>query len=185
MAQSWRVTFSRPSRARPALDSVTLERLALGYVGRYATSRARLRDHLLGKLKQRGWSGDEAGEAVVERLVHRFVDLGYVDDRALAEARARSMAARGYGARRLEGVLGALGIGDADAEGARCQAEEGAWEAALRFARRRRIGPYADAPLDEPARRRAFGAMMRAGHAPDHVRRILSAEPGDVSSRDE
>jgi regulatory protein len=144
-----------------------------------------LRDHLLRKLKERGWSGDEAEDVVVERLVNRVVELGYVDDRALAEARGRSLAARGYGARRLGGVLGALGIGEADAEDAHRQAEEGAWEAALRFARRRRIGPYADAPLDEAARRRAFGAMMRAGHAPDHARRILAAAPGDVSSRDE
>jgi regulatory protein len=178
------VTFSRPRTALPALDSVTIERLALTYVSRYATSRVKLRDHLLRKVAARGWSGDDGAEAVVAGIVARFAELGYVDDRALAEARGRSLRARGYGARRLGGVLGSLGISETDAENARRDAEEGAWDAAVRFARKRRIGPFAPEPADEAGRRRAFAAMMRAGHAPDLAKRILSTNPDDVSSWD-
>jgi regulatory protein len=178
------VTFSRPRTAPPALDSVTIERIALAYVSRYATSRAKLRDHLLRKIAARGWTEDETAETAVGRIIDRFVELGYVDDRALAEARGRSLRARGYGARRLGGVLGALGISEVDAENARRAAEEGAWEAAVRFARKRRLGPFAPEPADEAGRRRAFAAMMRAGHAPDLAKRILSTNPDDVSSWD-
>ncbi len=183
------MTFNRPPRARPALDSVTLERLAIDYVSRYATSRAKLRAYLIRKISERGWTDGEGGvpraEEVVDGLVGHFAERGYVDDRALAEARARSITARGYGARRLSGELHALGIADVDAAGARIAADEQAWEAALRFARRRRIGPFAvDAP-DETGRRRAFAAMMRAGHPPGLAQRIVAAAPGDVPSRDD
>ena len=176
-------------RALPALDSVALERLALDYVSRYATSRAKLRAYLIRKLSERGWADEEGGgpraQEVVDALVGRFAERGYVDDRALAEARARSMTARGYGARRLAGALHALGISDEDAADARGAADGQAWEAALRFAQRRRIGPFAVEPLDEGARRRAFAAMMRAGHAPELAKRIIAAAPGGVPSRDE
>ena len=183
------MTFNRPPRARPALDSVTLERLATDYVSRYATSRAKLRAYLIRKLSERGWMhGEDRGpraEEVVDGLVGRFAERGYVDDRALAEARARSMMDRGYGARRLSGELHALGIADEDAADARIAADEQAWEAALRFARRRRIGPFAAETADEAGRRRAFAAMMRAGHAPELAKRIVTAAPGDVPSRDD
>lgn len=182
VAQTWHVTFRRRYDARPPLDAAALERLALHYVGRYATSRAKLADYLRRKLSERGWDGER--EAQVDAIVSRCAELGYVDDRALAEARARSLAARGYGARRLGQTLHKLGIAEVDAEGARGQAAADAWRTALRFAERRRLGPYARAKADEAARRRAFAAMIRAGHAPEHVRRILDARPGDVPERD-
>jgi regulatory protein len=176
VAQTWRVSFQRQIRAKAPLDAAALERLALHYVGRYATSRAKLSGYLRRKLAERGWA--EEGEPPVEALVTRFADAGYVDDKALADARGRTLAARGYGARRLGQALGALGITEQDAAEARQQAEGGAWETALRFARRRRIGPFAEEPLDEKAYRRAFGAMVRAGHTPKDVHRILSIPPG-------
>ncbi|MDH7638877.1 regulatory protein RecX [Sphingomonas oryzagri] len=176
------MTFRRRNDARPPLDAAALERLALAYVGRYATSRERLRDYLRRKVAERGWDGE--GASPIDAIVVRFSELGYVDDRAMADARGRSLAARGYGARRLAQALGALGISEADGEDARRQAGEDAWATALRFAERRRFGPYAREQADERARRRAFGAMIRAGHAPEHVRRILNAAPGDVPDGD-
>jgi regulatory protein len=171
-----------PSRPRPPLDSAGLDRLAIGYVGRYATSRTKLRDYLRRKLRERGWDGE--GDPPIDALVSRFSDLGYVDDRALAESRGRALTARGYGARRLGQALGALGIDEGDAETARGQALEVAWQTALRFAERRRLGPFAAQAPDEAGRRRAFGAMVRAGHEPNHIRKILSCSPGDVPEGD-
>jgi regulatory protein len=176
------VTARRRNEPPPPLDAARLERLALAYVSRYATSRAKLRDYLKRKLAERGWAGEEPPP--IEALVARFDQLGYVDDRALAEARGRALAARGYGARRLGQTLGALGISQEDGAAARGQAEEEAWRTALRFAERRRLGPYAREAGDERAYRRAFGAMIRAGHGVDHVRRILAAKIGDLPDAD-
>jgi regulatory protein len=167
----------RISRVRQPLDSSALERLALDYAGRYATSRAKLAAYLHRKIQERGWAGEDAPP--IDPLVERFAQLGYVDDRMMAESRARSLAARGYGPRRVDSALRGLGIGDADAADARAQARDGAWAAALAFARRRRFGPFAAEPADEAVRRRAFGAMVRAGHDVETVQKILDLDQKD------
>ena len=66
-----------------ALDEASLERLAIRYVERFATSRARLVRYLERKLAERGWSGGDAPP--VEALATRLVALGYVDDAAYAD----------------------------------------------------------------------------------------------------
>jgi regulatory protein len=178
---------TRQRKERPPLDAEGLERLGLFYAGRYATTRAKLGDYLRRKLRERGWSGP--GAPPVEALVERFARLGYVDDAAFARAKTGSLLRRGYGGRRVAQALKAAGIGDEDMAPAREEAESGAMGAALRFARRRRIGPYADAPLandraGRDARQKAAAAMLRAGHSLDIVRRILDASPGEVPDPD-
>jgi regulatory protein len=164
--------------ARGPLDSQKLERLGLFYAGRYATSRFRLAAYLKRKIRERGWEG--AVPPPVEALVERFAALGYVDDLAFASGRAAALARRGYGERRVDQALKAAGIGAEAAAPARRMAEEGAEASALRFARRRRLGPFAAAPMDPDARRKAAAAMLRAGHRIEIVRKILDASPGDI-----
>jgi len=182
MAQSRRVKADRHKKPRPPLDAKALERLALSYVGRYATTRAKLRAYVARKLAERGWGGE--GEAPVEPLVERLVRLGYIDDRAFAAARAASLQRRGYGARRVDQALHGAGIDPEDSGEARQIAQDGAWEAALRYAERRRIGPFAAAPPDRQAREKAFAAMMRAGHPVAIARRLIEAPPGHIPDSD-
>ena len=165
------------SNPRP-LDGEGLERLALFYAGRYAVTRAKLRQYLHRKLRERGWSG--VAEAPVERLVERFADLGYVDDSAFAASRADALTRRGYGLRRVDQALRAAGIEEEDGAAARDAAAAEAWQAALRFAERRRIGPFADAQADRPGREKALAAMLRAGHPLGIARRLVAAAPGEV-----
>lgn len=174
---------SRPGKGpRPPLDAAGLERLGLFYAGRYATTRARLAAYLRRKLKERGWDG--SGEAPVERLVERFAELGYVDDRAFAASRAAALLRRGYGERRVSDALKGAGIAEADSAEARDMAGEEALAAAHRFARRRRLGPYADSVPDRDARRRAAAAMARAGHRMELVRTVLDMSPADLPEPD-
>lgn len=167
---------------RSPLDAEGLERAALRYVERYATSRAKLASYLRRKLRERGWEGES--EPPVDRLVERMAELRYVDDRAFATARASSLGRRGYGERRVREALRAAGIEESDAEDARDQARSGAWEAALRFAERRRIGPFAAEAADPAKREKALAAMLRAGHPMSIARRLVSARPGDVPEAD-
>jgi regulatory protein len=168
---------------RPLLDVEALERLALAYAGRYATSRAGLARYLLRKVRERGWGGETPPQ--LEDLAERFAARGYVDDKGLAEARGRSLARRGLGVRRLAGTLGALGIAASEAADALAIADAAAWDTALRYAERRRIGPFAQSVPDAAGRRRFFAAMMRAGHSSEHARKIIAALPGVVPLRDE
>ncbi|WP_374990350.1 regulatory protein RecX [Sphingosinicella sp. LHD-64] len=142
----------------------------------------RLGAYLNRKLRERGWTGSE--EADVADLVERIVALGYVDDRAFAKARAASLGRRGYGAARVGEALRVAGIAEDDGLEARAAAREGAWDAALRFAERRKIGPFALAEADRPAREKALAAMLRAGHPLDLARRLVSARPGEVPEPD-
>lgn len=176
----------RQKHDRPALDAAALERLALRYAERYATSRAGLSRYLGRKLAERGWAGEEPPDPAA--LAERFAALGYVDDAAIAEARGRSHARRGLGPRRLGQALDRLGIAAEDRAAPLEQAGEAAWEIALRFAERRRLGPFAtaaDEAMDPRSRDRAIAAMLRAGHSLEHARKIIAAPPGAVPLRDE
>lgn len=146
--------------------------MALRYVERYATTRARLTRYLERKLFERGWEGE--GDPEVGPLVEQIAGLGYVDDRQYAEMRAASLTRRGYGGRRIRADLRAAGIDAEDAEPALPAGEDEAREAALAFARRKRIGPFAEQQPDQAGRRRAFAAMVRAGHSLDIIQEILT-----------
>lgn len=173
----------RNNRAVPPLDGQALERLALNYAGRYAATRAKLRSYLVRKVRERGWG--DGGEPPVERIVARFAQLGYVDDRAFAAARADGLYRRGYGAARVSDALRRAGIEEADGAPALEAARGQAWQAALRFAERRRIGPFAAQAADRAGREKALAAMLRAGHPLDLARRLVAAAPGAVPDADE
>jgi regulatory protein len=182
MAQSWRVRPEQAKKPRPPLEAEALERLAVHYVGRYATTRAKLGSYLRRKVRERGWEGDPPE---IERLVERLSGLGYIDDKAFAEAKGAAFRRRGFGERRLGQALKAAGISEEDSLGARAEAAEGALAAALRFARRKRIGPYATEEPDREARHKAFGALLRAGHTVDVAKRVVNASPEEFPDLDE
>lgn len=166
----------QPDRNRPPLDAAAVERLAIDYVARYATSRAKVRTYLRRKLTERGWAGD--GPPPIDALIARLADAGFVDDRAFAEARTASLGRRGYGAHRVGMALRAAGIEADDSEAALEGAAETEWAAGEAFARRRRIGPFAREAADREGRQKALAALLRAGH-PSHVARAFAyAEPG-------
>jgi regulatory protein len=165
------------SRRRPPLDSKRLEEAAVRYVGRYATTRAKLRAYLSRKLRERGWS--ETVEPDLDSLANRFCELGYIDDAAYALAKSQALTGRGYGKRRLSEKLRAAGVDDEDSGEARDHADAQAVESALRFAERRRIGPFARAAADDPKQReKAIAAMVRAGHPFGLARAIARLDPG-------
>ncbi len=165
-----------PRRPRPPLDEGKLNELALAYVARFATSRARLAAYLARKIRERGWAG--TGPPPVEALVAKAAALGFVDDAAFALSKARSLTARGYGERRVHQALHAAGIEEGDGEAARDLARDDAVEAALLFARRRRMGPFAAERQDPAAREKALAAMIRAGHGFRLAKAILGLPPG-------
>ncbi|MFL9841380.1 regulatory protein RecX [Sphingomonas sp. ST-64] len=161
-------------RPIPPLDRASLDRLALRYVERFATTRGKLTAYLARKIRERGWDGEPADP---QAIAERFAELGYINDRLYAESKAAAMARRGLGARRVGEALRHAGIEGDDAEAVAPQVEERAEETALAFARRRRIGPYATAVADREAIAKQVAAMVRAGHSPALAWRIARMEP--------
>lgn len=171
------MSYRSGPRVQLPLDQARLEQLALTYVGRFATSRSRLVDYLERKLRQRGWAGAEPPDPPA--IAERMQQAGYIDDAGFALAKARDLAARGYGARRLADALSGAGIDEGDRAEALQFAGREAAAAALIFARRRRIGPFATAAPDRQGRERALAAMVRAGHGFALARAIVDAAPGE------
>ena len=165
------------------LDGDSLRDLALRYVGRFATSRAKLLAYLSRKLQERGWAGDDP--PAPEQLVERLAELRYVDDRSFAVMKSAALTRRGYGARRVAQTLRADGIADDDRQEADSQVNVERWNAADRFARRKRLGPYATAAPDPKQREKAIAAFLRAGHSFETARRWTDAAPGEPPEPDQ
>jgi regulatory protein len=167
---------TRVRAARPPLDQHRLEELGLRYVGRYATTRAKLRAYLSRKIRERGW--DEPREPDLEALANRFASLGYIDDAAYALSKSHALTGRGYGRRRVIEKLRLAGVGEKDGAAAAEHADNEAVASALRFASRRRIGPYAAAAPDPKLREKWIAAMVRAGHSFALAQAVSRLEPG-------
>jgi regulatory protein len=170
------MALTKAHRPPPPLDQVKLQELALRYVGKYATTRSKLRAYLSRKLRERGWNGDRDPD--LRALSERFAELGYIDDAAYAVSKSRSLSGRGYGKRRLAEKLRHAGVEDEDSREALEAADASAVAAALRFAERRGIGPFAVEFPDRSAREKAIAAMVRAGHGFALSRAIARLNPG-------
>ncbi len=173
-----------PRLPRP-LDAAGLESLALGYAARFATTSTRLHRYLTRKLRERPWEGTTQPDP--QALIDRLTALGYVNDEAWASMKTRDLGQRGYGARRINQALGAAGI---KPDSARAHAAtDPPLAAAIRFAKRRRLGPFTREPITDPAKRqKQLAAMLRAGHGLDTARLILaqpSAEAAEALEHEE
>lgn len=170
----------RPDRRPvPPLDRPALDRLALRYVERFATTRGKLAAYLTRKIRERGFEGTPPDPA---EIAERFAELGYVNDRLYAESKAAAMARRGLGARRVEEALRHAGVQAEDAEAIAPQVHACVGQSAIDFARRKRIGPFAAEPADRERIAKQVAAMVRAGHSPALAWKLARMEPGEDTS---
>jgi len=165
-----------PRRPKRPLDESRLQELGLAYVGRFATTRAKLRAYLQRKIRERGWEGQR--EPDLAAIAERLAEQGFIDDAVYADAKARSLTARGYGKQRVVQALRGAGVDEQDSEEARRLSDDEAVSAALRFAERRRIGPFRASAPDLKEREKGIAAMVRAGHGFDLARAIGRLDPG-------
>ena len=163
---------ARARRALSPLNESKLNELALRYVGSYETTRAKLRAYLSRKLREREWS--EAREPDLDGLAERFARAGYIDDAAYALGKSQALSARGYGKRRLIEKLHIAGVGDEDGRAAREHADAEALAAALRFAERRKLGPFGSGERGPKGSEKEIATMIRAGHPFPIAKAILT-----------
>lgn len=167
---------------------MNLYQAALAYTARYATSKENLRRVLWRKLRRAALREEEelpdAGETDIEitRIINRLESIGAVDDRTYAQAQLRSLSARGTSARSIQAKLRAKGvpaelIAELMAEAATADGEH---QAALRYARRRRLGPYRTSPLSPERRLKDVAALCRAGFTYSIAVSIIDCNPPDM-----
>lgn len=168
-----------PRKATPAY----LERAALFYLDRYATSADNLRRVLRRKVARsaRVHGSDPAeGEEAVEALIERFLGAGLLDDARYAEGRARRLARRGQPLQVIRLQLLQKGVGEdeiaAALAGLGAEAGDPELAAALAYARRRRLGPFRAGAQRAAQRERDLAALARRGFAPDLALKVIDAE---------
>lgn len=175
-------------KKRGPLTKAYLERAALHYLERYASSVEGLRRVLMRRVDKAAREDrcDRAEAAPwVDEVVARYAASGIVDDRSFAEGKAASLRRRGESARRITMKLREKGVdGDLidtvleEQDGDKGDAAEIA--AACRFARRRRLGPMRAPEEREERRDRDMAALARAGFSLDIARRVLDLEDADA-----
>jgi regulatory protein len=173
----------RRRQAQPATPD-RLEAAALRYLERYAASARHLERLLLLKVRrsaEQHGTDAAAGMAFVRALVERLQGAGILDDGRYAEGKAQSLRRKGGSARAIRAALAAKGIAREAVETALSAADEATTgddadlAAALRLARRRRIGPWR--PKDRAAHRlRDLATLGRAGFSYDVARRAIDGE---------
>jgi len=180
-----------PENAPAAIGTALLEKWALGYLERFASSAENLR-RLLERRARRRMRDPEGlleARALIDALVARYRDSGLIDDAAYASARARGRLARGEPLRKIAAGLAAKGV-DADDRatalaGLRETVPDPDLAAACAFARRRRLGPYRRGPAHEQAgdHRRELATFARAGFGRREAEAVLGcADPDAVEA---
>jgi len=142
---------------------------ALGLLARREHSRKELGT----KLRQSGYEGDEAAEAL-----DRLGEQHYQDDDRFAGALLRSRIAQGYGPVRLRMELKTHGLADARIRELLDEAEVD-WAAAAAAQLRRRYGGAGASDPAERARRAQF--LLRRGFAAATVRRVTHADVDEAA----
>jgi regulatory protein len=154
------------------IDPDLLERWALHYLGRYASSAANLRRVLRRRLRRHAPEHMPEVSKLIDAIVSRYRESGLLDDAAYAAGRVQSLHRRGQSVKAIRARLAAKGVALADVadavSGLRAEASEPDLSAACAFARRRRLGPFRRAAAD---RARELGAFARAGFS----RRVAEA----------
>jgi regulatory protein len=169
----------KPRYKVPTADRLT--RSALHYLERYASSEANLR-RVLERRVLKACHALELDPAEFAAMIDTVVETcrrnALVDDRSYAETKVASLRRRGGSRRKIEAQLNAKGVDRGTIEAVLEDSERSDDDAALIFARRRRLGPFRKTGRTE-RRDKDLAAMCRAGFSYEIARRVIDAEPED------
>ena len=172
--------------------NVRMMNKAIDYLGRYASSR-----HNLGQILQRfasrkltGYNADEIA-AAIQQTIDRCGQLGYVNDQQFAVKVARSQRRLGRSQWMICQCLRQHALGDDIIFHALAEADKnianGDLKAAIRFAQRRCLGPFAKRHSTRYQRldphewkKRDLSAMTRAGFSMVISQQVLNHENPDT-----
>jgi len=177
------------SKTRKKPKKVTLgylERAALHYLERYASSAANLRRILMRRVFKSAKAHDtdpEEGAVMVDTLIVRYQESGLLDDANYSRMRAETMHRRGTSARMTRMKLASKGVASDDIDSALEALAETVQEpdlsAAVNYARRRRLGPWRQTKREDN-RDRDLASMGRQGFSYATARKIVDAEDVDA-----
>ncbi|AGH97732.1 regulatory protein RecX [Micavibrio aeruginosavorus] len=175
-----------------------LRNSGLYYLQRFASSTAHFRSVMVRKIDRscRAHADLNRDECLqwLDSMIEDFIRQGLLNDHLYAEGAVNSLRRRGLSRRAImnrlqvkgldgETVNALLATHDAEQTGGVQDQDAGDLHAALKLARRKRIGPFAT-PGKDVDRDKAIAAMGRAGFSYDIARRIMDMTPDDLNDQD-
>jgi len=177
---------NREQKPKPPrkITAQRLTNIALNHLDRYASSAENLRRVLERRVfKAARFHEDmDVNEAKgwIDALIKRYVESGLLNDSAYAETRARSLMQRGSSARLIRMKLMEKGLDEASIDAAfkalQVDAPDPELFAAIKLARRRRIGPYCDPAKRVELHDKHLAALARSGFSYDMAQRVVDAD---------
>jgi regulatory protein len=166
------------------IEIALVDRWALDYLARYASSAENLRRVLVRRIRRRSRDDVEAVQRatpIIDTVIERLRRSGLLDDEAYAAQHAQALHRRGASLLRISARLAAKGVPGAAATDAltalRNVTRDPDLAAACIFARRRRLGPYRDGGPDHG---RDLAAFARAGFARRVAEAVLTCTDVDA-----
>jgi len=161
-------------------DEAKLYEAALNHLARYPATEAGLAGVLSRKLdrwvRRQGEDEDvvasaRSAKACIPQVIARLKAANVLNDDVFAESRARRLTREGKSRRGALAHLAAKGVGPDSAQAAVADDPARELAAACAFLRRRRAGPFGDAP-----ELRVLGAMARAGFSQSTAQAAMRME---------
>lgn len=167
----------------------------MAYLAKFSASEAGLRRVLTNKVTKAvrldpNFAADKERQQVLHQtiavLVTRYVKAGVINDALFAEQKVQSLRRAGRSQQRIKQTLAQKGIAleliEATVAGDERPLAEIELEAALRLAKRRRLGRFRAVPADADQARKDMAALARAGFSFDIARQVVGAAAGDYDT---
>ena len=190
VALAYRQLWKSNMPQKPA--HVRMMNKAIDYLGRYASSRHKL-GHILQRFASRNLTDYDAKDivAAIQQTIDQCSQLGYVDDEQFAVTVARNERRLGRSQSVIRQRLRQHALSDDIIARAIAEVDEnnanGDMQAAIRFAQRRRLGPFAKRHSAHHQRlnshqwkKRDLGAMARAGFSMVISQQVLDHDNPDT-----
>ncbi|MEK9903942.1 MAG: RecX family transcriptional regulator [Rhodospirillales bacterium] len=158
----------KQTKDKPSRELMGYIRAALAYLDRYGGPRARIQRTLERRARRKGLE-DEAARQIISAAMHELDQLNIMDDATFAAGKAAALRRRGASKRQalaklamsgIEPQLAAEALDELDSR----SEDDAERAAAIRYAQRRRLGPWRlDQQTRGERRERDIAALTRTG----------------------
>jgi len=177
---------SKPEKGRKLPKRITesyLHNAGLHYLERFACSSAHFRRVMMRKIDRSCTAHKDQDReqciTLLENLIAKFQRAGLLNDAAYTRGMIESLRRRGLSARAIHARLQTKGLSREAIEAAitahkeNNDDEDAEMTAAMKLARRKKIGPFASRPQDDAQMKKSLAAFARAGFSYETASRVL------------
>ena len=178
---------TRQKKAPKKITETYLHNAGLYYLQRFSSSSGNFREVMLRKIKKSCMAHPDQNledcTALLDKLIDTFINAGLLDDLTYTRSMVNSLRRRGKSTHAIHSHLRSKKLGHDIIEKSLNERDneqhensaEAEYQAAVTFARKKRIGPFGAAQnTDDETARKQLARLARAGFSYDTARRVLN-----------